>query len=116
MQRRNRVIAGGALALVVIGTGAGIAIARSGGDGDRPLTGRNLERAKEAALEHTGGGTVLESESGDGGAAYSVEVRGADGRVVEVHLDRSFRVVGQETDDDGPEEMEGPNESERNEG
>ena len=39
------------------------------------------------ALEHTGGGTVTESEIGDDGAAYSVEVRLADGSQVEVNLE-----------------------------
>ncbi len=50
-------------------------------------------------LQHTGGGTVIEAEQGDGGAAYGVEVRSADGTVVEIALDGNFRVVGQETDD-----------------
>jgi hypothetical protein len=44
--------------------------------------------------------TVLETEAGDDGAAYGVEVRLADGSVVEVHLDKAFQVIGQEADDD----------------
>ena len=36
---------------------------------DAPLTGAALERATEAALAHTGGGTVTETEVGDDGAA-----------------------------------------------
>jgi hypothetical protein len=47
---------------------------------------------------------VLETEAGDDGAAYGVEVRLADGRQVEVNLDESFRVVGQEPDEDRPGE------------
>jgi uncharacterized membrane protein YkoI len=79
---------------------AGIAIGASGGD-DEPLTGSTLERASAAALRHTGGGTVTETEIGDDGAAYSVEVRLPDGSQVDVNLDETFAVIGQETDDDG---------------
>src|SRR5512133_2883363 len=48
----------------------------------------------------TGGGTVLETEAGGDGAAYGVEVRLPDGRQLEVTLDQSFKVVGQEPDED----------------
>jgi uncharacterized membrane protein YkoI len=92
------------LAVLVLAAGAisaGFAIA-AGGDDDEPLTGSRLEQATAAALAHTGGGTVVDTEVGDDGAAYGVEVRLADGRVVEVNLDESFDVVGQENDDDGP--------------
>jgi hypothetical protein len=99
MDRKRKWIAGGTLALVVVGGGTGLAIASSGDD-DRPLTGTALEQATAAALAHTGGGTVIESEVGDDGAAYGVEIRLDDGRVVEVALDARFRVIGARTDDD----------------
>ncbi|HET7870689.1 MAG TPA: hypothetical protein VFM85_10290 [Actinomycetota bacterium] len=105
MDRRARWIGGGALALALIGGGTGVAIAMGGGD-DRPLTGSALEKATAAALQHTGGGTVLETEAGDGGAAYGVEIRLDDGRVVEVSLDANFEVIGQESDDDGSADAE----------
>lgn len=108
MDRRTRWIAGGALAIAVIGGGAGIAVAASRGD-DEPLTGSALEKATAAALEHTGGGTVIETEVGDGGAAYGVEIRLDDGRVVEVGLDANFEVIGEETGDDGSGQDDGPN-------
>jgi uncharacterized membrane protein YkoI len=66
---------------------------------DKPLTGTDLDRATKAALDHTGGGTVTETETGDDGAAYGVEVRKPDGRHVEVALDSGFGVVGEEADD-----------------
>ncbi len=53
------------------------------------------------ALEATGGGTVTETEMGDDGAAYSVEVRLDDGTQVEVNLDGEFTVIGRSADDDG---------------
>jgi uncharacterized membrane protein YkoI len=89
------------LALAVIGAGAGIAVA-TGGDDDQPITGSALDKATAAALEHTGGGTVTETEVGDDGAAYGVEIRLDDGSQVEVNLDESFNVIGQAADDDGP--------------
>ena len=107
MDRKRRWIAGGALAVVVVGAGTGLAIA-NGGDDDRPLTGSALNRATEAALAHTGGGTVIETEVGDDGSAYGVEIRLDDGSVVEVSLDRSFHVIGDETDDDGAADEDGP--------
>ena len=86
------------MALAVIGGGSGVAVA-TGAD-DKPLSGRALERASAAALEHTGGGKVTETEVGDDGAAFGVEVRLSSGKQVEVNLDESFTVTGQETDDE----------------
>jgi uncharacterized membrane protein YkoI len=103
MTRKIAVLA--ALVLVVGAISAGFAIA-AGGDDDKPLTGSDLEKATAAALAHTGGGTVVETEVGDDGAAYGVEVRLDDGRVVEVNLDESFDVIGQENDDDGAGDRE----------
>ena len=78
-----------------------------GSDDDQPITGAALEKASEAALQHTGGGTVTETEVGDDGAAYSVEIRVDDGSQVEVNLDENFNVIGQEADDDGPGDQDG---------
>jgi uncharacterized membrane protein YkoI len=105
VRRRSTWIVGGAVAVAMIG-GTGMGLAASSGD-DQPLTGSTLERAAAAALAETGGGTVTETEAGDGGAAYSVEVRLADGRQIEVQLDGDFRVVGREADDDGKGDREG---------
>lgn len=109
MERRTRWIVGGALALAVVGGGTGVAIATGAGDTDQPLAGPTLDRARAAALEFTGGGTVTETEAGDDGAAYGVEVRLDDGRVVEVRLGADFRVLGHEADDDGPNDQDGSN-------
>jgi uncharacterized membrane protein YkoI len=90
----------GAVAVLAIAAGVGIA---NVGDDDQPLQGSAEGRAIAAALAETGGGEVIETELGDDGAAYSVEVRLADGTVLEVDLDEGFRVIGSETDDDGAE-------------
>jgi hypothetical protein len=104
MDRKVRWIGGGALAVALIGGGTGVAIA-TGGE-DRPLTGSALEKATAAALQHTGGGTVIETEAGDDGAAYGVEIRIDDGRVVEIVLDANFQVIRQESYDDGSADAE----------
>jgi uncharacterized membrane protein YkoI len=102
--RTKLAVAAGAVA-VVLAAGVGAAIA-AGGDDDTPLTGSALEHATAAALDHVGGGTVLETEAGDDGAAYGVEIRREDGTVVEVSLDADFEVVGTEADDDTAEGAE----------
>jgi hypothetical protein len=106
MDRKRKLIVGAALAMVVLGTGATLAIATAGDD-DQPLTGSALDKASAAALAHTGGGTVIESEAGDDGAAFGVEVRLEDGSVVEVALDANFQVVGDSVDDEGEDEGAG---------
>ena len=90
---------GGALLAVVMGV-SGFTYASQSSDDDTPLTGDSLERASGAALDATGGGDVVDSELGDDGASYSVEVRLPDGSQVEVDLDENYVVIGQEVDDD----------------
>ena len=101
MKRHTKWIAAGIVAAAIAVGGVGMALANGSGDTDTPLTGNDLDRATRAALEHTGGGTVLESEVGDDGAAYSVEIERDDGSIVEVQLDESFNVTGDSADDDG---------------
>jgi hypothetical protein len=99
------VIVTGVVAAAMLAVG-GVAWATSGGD-EAPLSGDARTKAVEAALAHVGGGTVIETETGDDGAAYGIEIRRADGSVVEVSLDSSFAVVGSEADDDSKGEDEG---------
>ena len=63
MDRRTKWIAGGAVALVVIGGGAGVAIATGVADNDEPLTGSTLDQARTAAHEYTGGGKLMAGRS-----------------------------------------------------
>jgi uncharacterized membrane protein YkoI len=102
---RRKLAFGAAVVLVFAAAATGIAIA-AGGDDEQPLTGATYDRATAAALRHTGGGTVTETETGDDGAAYEVEVRLSNGRQVEVQLDENFRVLGREADDDTAGENE----------
>ena len=86
-----------ALALAIVGTGAGITVA-TGGDDETPITGSALEEASQAALEHTGGGRVTGTEVGDEESYYEVEVTLDGGGQVDVQLDEGFNVVGDEAD------------------
>jgi flagellar biosynthesis/type III secretory pathway M-ring protein FliF/YscJ len=94
----------GVVAALAIGAG----VVWAGSSDDKPLQGNLYDRATEAALEHVGGGTVIETELGDDGAAYGVEIRKDDGTVVEVNLDENFEVIGEEADDDGANDTEEP--------
>ena len=105
MTKKTKWIVAAFAAIATIGIGAGVGIA-AGGDDDRALTGSARERASDAALEHVGDGTVIETEVGDDGAPYEVEIRLADGRQVEVELDANFDVIGTERDDDGPNDSD----------
>ena len=112
---RTLVIAAAVAMLVALGA-AGIAYANGGGDSEESLTGPDAQKAESAAIAEVGGGTVTEVERDDGddgygtgGGAYEVEVTRDDGSQVEVHLDGDYDVVGQEADEDGANDNDGPN-------
>jgi uncharacterized membrane protein YkoI len=96
------------VAVAALGAGgAAIATASGGGDDDKSekaISGAALDRASSAALEHTGGGKVTDTEVGDEESYYEVEVTGSNGDQVDVQLDRSFQVVGSEGDSDKAED------------
>ena len=107
---KGALITGTVIAALAVG-GVAIATAAGGGgddDGsDRPIAGNALDRASAAALDHTGGGRVTETEAGDEESYYEVEVTRGDGSQVDVQLDRGFDVVGSEGDDDRGAEGDG---------
>jgi uncharacterized membrane protein YkoI len=87
--------------------GAAIATASGGGDDDKSeqaISGGALDQASRAALAHTGGGEVTDTEVGDEESYYEVEVTKSDGSQVDVQLDRDFKVVGAEGDSDKSED------------
>jgi len=108
-KRKLWTIAGAALAVALIAGGAGAVVATGGDDNDQPITGTDLERASQAALEHTGGGRVTETEVGDEESYYEVEVTLDNGSQVDVQLDKDFNVVGDQADNDGAGDDDGPN-------
>jgi hypothetical protein len=94
-----------ALGITLVGVAAGVALAAGGfDDAETPITGAALTRASAAALASTGGGRVTETEVGDEDGYYEVEVTLAGGRQVDVHLDRSFNVLGSVADTERPDD------------
>jgi uncharacterized membrane protein YkoI len=106
---KTLVIAAAVAMSVALGA-AGIAYA-NGGDSEEQLTGPDAEKAKSAAIAAVGGGTVseVERDDGNGTGAFEVEVTREDGSQLEVHLDGDYNVVGQQADEDGPNDNDGPN-------
>jgi uncharacterized membrane protein YkoI len=103
MNIRTKFLLVGASVAALAAGGAGVAVATSGGEDsaegpDKPIAGSALDQAGQAALDHTGGGQVTETETGDEESYYEVEVTLDDGSQVDVQLDRDFNVVGDETD------------------
>lgn len=108
MRTRTKIVAGVALAVGVAGGVAGIASAAGGDDAEAPITGEALDKATTAALVHTGGGQVTDTEVGDEDSYYEVEVTLDDGSQVDVQLDESFYVVDTSADDESPDDSDAP--------
>ena len=109
MKHRSKILAVGATALALAAGGAGVAAATGGGEDaaegpDVAIGDAALDQASAAALAHTGGGTVSDTEVGDEESYYEVEVTLDDGSQVDVQLDRGFNVVGDEADAAGEDE------------
>ena len=110
---KTLVIAATIAMLVALGA-AGIAYA-NGTDSEEQVTSPEAEKAKSAAIAAVGGGTVTEVERDDGddgygtSGVYEVELKREDGSQLEVHLDGDYDFVGQEADEDGPNDNDGPN-------
>jgi uncharacterized membrane protein YkoI len=111
MGHRVKVALGATLAIAVLAVSGAAIAGATGGDDDateKAISGQALDRASAAALEHTGGGKVTETEAGDEEGAYEVEVTRADGSQVDVHLDKGFNVISEADDSDqGGEEDSG---------
>ena len=101
MKRRWKVVVGAATLAVATAAFSGFAIASDDDDGTEvPITGVELERATQAALDHLGEGVVTETEKGDEESLYEVEVTLEDGSQVDVQLDENFNVVSADPDDE----------------
>ena len=89
-------------AAAVLGGGAAIATA-AGSDEDAnekdvAITGSALDKASQAALDHTGGGKVTGTEVDDEEGKYEIEVT-KGGNSTDVHLDQRFNVIGDQADE-----------------
>jgi uncharacterized membrane protein YkoI len=95
-------------ALLTAGTiaaGALVATAAAAGsdDAEQSISGPALDAAAEAALAHTDGGRVTDTEIGDEDSYYEVEVTLPNGTAVDVQLDDQFNVVDQQADSEADE-------------
>ena len=110
---KTLVISAAVAVLLALGA-AGIAYA-NGTDSEEQVTSPEADKAKSAAIAAVGGGTVTEVERDDGddgygtSGVYEVEVTRDGSNQLEVHLDGDYNVVGQEADEDGPNDNDGPN-------
>jgi hypothetical protein len=87
-------VIGGIVAVGVVGSLTGGAIAFASNDGEGGASGPQADRAVQAALAATGGGTVGGVErDGESGGVWEVEVHRPDGSVVDVRLDGNYQVV-----------------------
>ena len=108
MNKRTKWIVAAGIAVAGVVGGAGAVMATGAADDDAQLTGESRDKAVASARAHVGEGEVTDTEVGDDGAAYGVEIRKPDGAQVEVHLDRDYKVTGTEADDDsGPDDDAG---------
>ena len=75
--RKHNLLAFGAVVIMVMAGTGGVMASDHGsrGDNDQPITGQALDDCTAAALALNAGGTVTETEIGDDGAAYGVEIR-----------------------------------------
>ena len=104
MRRRTRWVVAAAVVVAAVGAGTSFAAATGGDDSEQPITGDALTKASAAALAHTGSGAVTGTEVGDEDGYYEVEVTLADGRQVDVHLDRDFHLLSTKADQEHPDD------------
>jgi hypothetical protein len=101
--RRYGIPLGVALAVAIGGVGAAVAGSRD--DDDKQVTGPSADRARQAAGAAVPGGRVTGVErDSDDGASWEVEVVRSDGKIVDIELDRNYRVTARDVDeaDRGP--------------
>lgn len=97
----KRWIVVGAIAAGLVAGGVGVAAAAGQQDDDgtdRHITGDALDQASQAALDHIGSGRVTDTEVGDEDGYYEVEITKPDGNQIDVHLDKSFAIIGTKDD------------------
>jgi hypothetical protein len=71
-------------------------------DHEQAVTGETADKAKAAAVKAVGGGTAGDVTTDYFGDGYEVTVTKSDGSKVELHLDRSFDVIGHPGGGGGP--------------
>jgi uncharacterized membrane protein YkoI len=102
--RRSMMVGG---AVVAISAGAAGAAMATSGDDEGGVSGPGADRATQAALAITHGGTANSVERDtENGATWEVEVTKPDGQTVDVRLDENYGIVvveGDSENSDSPE-------------
>ena len=97
MDGKRKLITGAVAVLAALGVGTGVGIASSTDD-DQPIAGNSRQRATQAALEHIGEGTVIETEMGDDPYTFNgffvADFRSVPGKAK--HRSRSFGICAPE--------------------
>ena len=102
MRRRTKLGIGGAAAVVAIGAGSFLGIAAAGsGDDDHAADRRHAATARCGPRSRDRRRHGPETEAGDDGAAYEVEVRKADGSRSRCSSTPTSTSPGSAADDDG---------------
>lgn len=98
--RKQMALAAAGVGVVAVVAVGGVAVASGGGDdGDATVSGRQADRATEAALRETHGGTANSVErDSENGATWEVEVTKKGGDTVDVRLDDQYQLVVIESD------------------
>ena len=97
--KKRTIVTGVGAAVLVAGSAAGVAVGTgvgsdSGDDGDHNVTGQQADKATQAALGYTHGGTANSVErDSENGATWEVEVTTTDGNTVDVRLDANYKLV-----------------------
>lgn len=89
---------GGVALVAAAGSGAAAVVAGDDDATSHQIEGPALQKAEQAALQETGGGTVTGTEVDDEDSKYEVEVTLEDGSQVDVQLDQDFHVVSSDAD------------------
>jgi len=101
--RSKRIVIPTIAAVAVLGAG-GVVWSSAASD---ELNGDERDRASSAALEAVGDGKVTDTETDDEEGAYEIEVTRPDGTQVDVHLDKDYKVLSQDADDEDGDDEDG---------
>ena len=100
--RTRNLIIGGVAVLAIAAGGGAYAIADSSKEKEqeKALTTAETQKAEAAAAREVDGQVLYVEYEEDHGGGYEVEMQLKDGSEAEVYLDKSFKVVGVEREED----------------
>lgn len=107
MTKHPKILIVGLAVVALAAGGAGMTVATGEDDSAEQVSGPGADRARNAALEITGGGDVRSVElDSENGATWEVEVAKPDGSEVDVRLDDNYDLVVVEDDTEASDDVE----------